>query len=142
MRTILFACLLAACLAYSIMRGGWPERLGSLILTVGSVLTVLVNSPLQQRYSSIEFGILAVDVGVLFAFLALALLTDRFWPLWTTALQLLVVLAHLARWADPYMFRLGYGFIMAFWSYLQLLAMAAGTYAQHRASRKRAAARF
>ena len=142
MRIILFACLLAACLTYSIVRGGWPERLGMLILTIGSVLTPLVNSPLQQRYSSIEFGVLAVDVGVLFAFLALALSTDRYWPLWTTALQLLVVLAHLAKWADPLMFRVGYGFIMAVCSYLQLLVMALGIRAHHRARLKRAAGRF
>jgi hypothetical protein len=55
---------------------------------------------------------------------------------------LLVVLAHLAKWADPHMFRVGYGFIIAFWSYLQLLVMALGIRAYHRAQLKRAAARF
>lgn len=142
MRVLLYVTLLLGCFAYAAARGGWPERLGVLILMAGSALTAVALPPLQQRYSSLETEILIVDAGVLFAFLALALATDRYWPLWTTALQLLVVLAHLAKWADPHMFRVGYGFIMAVWSYLQLLVMALGIRAYHRARLKRAAARY
>lgn len=128
MRMLLFAVLLLGCLLYAFWRGGWPERVGALNMFVGSVLTVLVNSPLSTRYASVEVGILIVDVAVLIVFLALALRTDRYWPLWTTALQILVVLAHLARLADPEMIRNGYGFVMAAWSYPQLLAIGLGTW--------------
>jgi uncharacterized membrane protein len=140
MRTIIFATLLVGCLAYAFARGGRPERVGVLILIVGSVLTVVANSPLPHRYASVETGVLVVDVGVLLAYLALALLTDRYWPLWTTALQLLVVFAHLAKAADPEMLRNGYGFILAVWSYLQLLIITMGTRAHHRRSRPNPAA--
>jgi len=142
MRVLLYVTLLLACFAYALVRGGWPERLGVLILMVGSALTFAALPPLQQRYASVEMGIMLIDVAVLFAFLALALSTDRYWPLWTTALQLLVVFAHLARWADPHMFRLGYGIIMAGWSYLQLLVMALGIRAHDRTVRREAAGRF
>jgi hypothetical protein len=142
MRVLFFVTLLLACLAYALLRGGWPERSGVLMLVVASALTFAAGSPLQQRFASVETGVLIVDVGLLIAFLTLALTTDRYWPLWTTALQLLVVLAHLARWADPHMFRVGYGFIMAVWSYLQLLVMALGIRAYHRARLKSAAARY
>jgi hypothetical protein len=142
MRMLLFAILLFACFFYALARGGWPERIGSFVLIAGSFLTLAVNSPLQQRYASVEIGILVVDVGVLLAFLALALLTDRYWPLWTTALQLLVVLAHLARWADPEMFRHGYGFILAVWSYMQLLVMALGIRAHQKQQLKTSAEHF
>ncbi len=139
---LLFAALLFACFFYALAKGGWPERIGSLVLIVGSFLTLAVGSSLQQRFASVETGILIVDVGVLFAFLALALITDRYWPLWTTALQLLVVLAHLARWADPEMFRHGYGFILAVWSYMQLLVMALGIRAQQKRQLKTSAENF
>ncbi len=139
---LLFAALLFGCFFYALAKGGWPERIGSFVLVVGSFLTLAVATSLQQRFASVEIGILVVDVAVLFAFLALALNTDRYWPLWTTALQLLVVLAHLARWADPGMFRHGYGFILAVWSYMQLLVMALGVRAHQKQQLRTSAEHF
>ena len=132
MRMLIFAALLFGCFFYALARGGWPERTGILILMIGSVLSAVANSPLQERYASVEIGIFLVDAGMLAAYLALALATDRYWPLWITALQLLVVLAHLAKLADPDMLRNGYGFIMAVWSYPQIIIMALATRAHHR----------
>ena len=129
---LVFAALLAACTLYALARGGWPERVGAVNLALGSVLTLAVNSPLAIRYASVEIRIFLVDLAVFAVFLLIALLSDRFWPLWTTALQLLVVMAHLARLADPEMIRPGYGFLMAAWSYPQLLAIALGVRARRR----------
>jgi hypothetical protein len=106
---------------------------------VGCVLTFLVNSPLAERYASVELAILIIDAGMLLIFTGLALRTDRFWPLWVAALQVLAVLAHLAKLADPEMLRNGYGFVMAVWSYPQLLAIALGTRAYGRTRRTIAA---
>lgn len=121
MRMLIFAALLAGCLIISFGRGGWPERIGAMNMAIGSVLTLLVNSPLSTRYASVEVRIFIVDVAVLLVFVALALRTDRFWPLWTAAMQVLVILAHVARFADPQMMRNGYGIVMAIWSYPQLV---------------------
>jgi len=133
MRILIYAALLVGCLIISFWRGGWPERIGSANMAIGSVLTVLVNSPMSTRYASVEIGIFIVDLAVLLVFLALALRTDRFWPLWTTAMQLLVVLAHAARLADPGMLRNGYGVVMAMWSYPQLIVIAAAAWRRTRA---------
>ncbi len=121
---LLFAFLLFGCFIYAVARGGWPERIGAFNLVAGSLATVAVNSPLAVRYASVEVAILLVDVAVLLTFLALALLTDRYWPIWTTAMQILVVLGHAARLVDPTMVPVGYGFLLAFWSYPQLLVLA------------------
>jgi len=131
MRMIAFALLLVACTIYALARGGRPERLGALTMFVGCVLTLAVNSPLSERYASVEMAILVIDAAMLAIFAAIALTSDRYWPLWVTALQLLVVLAHIAKLADPEMLRNGYGFVMAVWSYPQLLAIALGTRAHH-----------
>lgn len=140
MRMLLFALLLFACTAYALARGGRPERIGAVVMLAGCVLTLEVNSPLSVRYASVEIAIMIVDASMLLIFAALALLTDRYWTLWVTALQLLVVLAHVAKLADPVMLRNGYGFVMAVWSYPQLLAIALGTRARHRSGRSASAA--
>ena len=67
MRILLFLTLLLGCLAYAVARGGWPERFGVLILAVGSALTAIAASGLQQRFASVETGILIVDAGMLVA---------------------------------------------------------------------------
>lgn len=139
MRMIAFALLLVACTLYALARGGRPERLGALTMFAGCVLTLAVNSPLSVRYASVEMAILVIDAIMLAIFAAVALFSDRYWPIWVTALQLLVVLAHIAKLADPEMLRNGYGFVMAVWSYPQLLAIALGTRAHHLGSTKPAA---
>jgi len=121
---LFFAFLLFGCFFYALARGGLAERIGTLNLVAGSLATVAVNSPLAERYASVEVSIFLVDVAVLLPFLALALRSDLYWPIWTTALQLLVVLAHAARLSQPGMPPFGYGFLLAFWSYLQLVIMA------------------
>lgn len=127
MRMVLFALLLFACTVYALARGGRVERIGAATMFIGCFLTLAVNSPLPVRYASVEVAILLVDAAMLVIFGALALHSDRYWPLWVTALQLLVLLAHVAKLADQEMLRNGYGFVMAVWSYPQLLAIALGT---------------
>lgn len=140
MRMLLFALLLLGCTAYALVRGGRPERIAALTMFAGCVLTLEVNSPLSVRYASVEIPIFIIDASMLLIFGALALFSDRYWTLWVSALQLLVVLAHVARLADPIMLRNGYGFVMAVWSYPQLLAIALGTRAHHRARKPASAA--
>lgn len=132
MRMLLFAALLFASTGYALIRGGTAERIGATTMFVGCFVTLAVNSPLSVRYASVEIRIMIVDSVMLLIFGALALLTDRYWPLWVAALQLLVVLAHVAKLADPQMLRNGYGFVMAAWSYPQLLAIALGVRAYRR----------
>ncbi|HMJ06328.1 MAG TPA: hypothetical protein VK474_08760 [Chthoniobacterales bacterium] len=127
MRMLLFAALLFASTGYALFRGGTAERLGATTMFVGCFLTLAVNSPLSVRYASVEIPIMIIDIVMLLIFGALVLLTDRYWPLWVTALQLLVVLAHVAKLTYPQMLQNGYGFVMAAWSYPQLLAIALGT---------------
>lgn len=137
MRMIVFACCLLACCGYALVRGGWPERVGALTLLLGSLLTAAAMSPAAGRFASVEVGVLAVDLIVLAIFVGLALGTDRFWPLWVAALQVIGVLAHLARLADSEMMRNGYAFLLAIWGYPMLVAIALGTRAHHRRVRSR-----
>ena len=80
-------------------RGRRPERLGMAVVAVGWVVT-----PFVQRLGSWyepQYGILAVDVVVLAALVALAFRYDRYWPICATAFQAVAVLTHLAFLINP-----------------------------------------
>ena len=140
MRMLIFAACLLACCVYAFARGGRPEKIGAFTLLAGSILSAAAMSPAAGRFASVEVGVLLIDLVVLAVFVALALLTDRYWRLWVSALQLIGVLAHAARLADPEMMRNGYAFLLAVWSYPMLLAIALGTRACHRQAQARSAA--
>ncbi|TZG26192.1 hypothetical protein [Sphingomonas montanisoli] len=116
--------LISIC-AYAIRCGGRPERQGAAIMIAGSVLTVPAAS-LVAQWQSPALGVLAVDMAVLAAFLAIALRSDRYWPLWTTAFQLVGVATHLARLADPGIIPRAYSIAQGFWAYPMLVALAIG----------------
>ena len=139
MHKFIFAGGLLACCLYALLRGGWPERAGALILLAGSILTAAAMSPAAGRFATVELGVLAVDLLVLAAFVAVALKSDRYWPLWTSALQFAGVLVHLARLADPEMMRNGYAFLLAVWSYPMLVTIAVGTRAHRQRVKRRSA---
>ena len=136
MRVLLYFACLIALTAYSWRRGGREERWGAILLLGGSLLTMLAGSPAGLRFVDVETWILIVDIAVLLGFLALALLSDRYWPLWTAALQLIGTLGHLAKLADLDMPRNGYSFLQAFWSYPMMLTIAIGIWRYHRRTRE------
>ena len=73
--------LLLAMAAYAFGRGRIDERLAAGICVIGSMATVIVSSPLNEKYSSVETGVLIVDSLALLGFVLLALGSRRFWPL-------------------------------------------------------------
>jgi hypothetical protein len=87
----------SACLGLILLLGGQPERVGALILIAGSLATGVVAAGVlgSSTWDHLETGILAVDIVVLVALWCVALTSDRFWPYWVTAWQLIAVLVHL-----------------------------------------------
>ena len=128
---IVFWGLTALCCGYALLRGGAPERIGAAIIILGSALTVALGSAWAHRFEHVETGIVAVDVAVLLGFVLLAVFSDRFWPLWVSALQAIVVLTHLARALEPNLMPWAYGVALAIGVYPMLLLVALGTW-RHR----------
>jgi len=114
------------------LRGGAPERIGSTILAVGSVLTVVAVSAAPMRFGSVEIGIFLVDVAALVGFLILALRAERWWPLWVTSLQVIGTTAHAVKLVNPEVIRWAYAFALAFWSYPMLALLVLGTWNHQR----------
>jgi len=78
--TLFWLLLLASC-GYALWRGRKYERMAALVFIAATVSSILWESPVQHRYVGIELTNLIVDSGVLVALIAIALLSDRFWPL-------------------------------------------------------------
>ena len=128
----IFIPLLVAICLYAWWRGGADERIVALTCLAGTVATLLVVSPLRQRYASIEEGLLLVDLAVLAGFITVALRSKRFWPLWVAGLQFTTSLGHVLKGVDQDLLPKAYGAALQFWSYPILIILLVGTYRQHR----------
>jgi hypothetical protein len=128
---LFWALLLLSC-GYALWRGRRDERMVGIICIAATVATRFAVSPLSARYSGVEVGLLAIDAAVLIGFVAVALRSNRFWPLWVAGLQLTTSTAHLMKAIDMQLLPIAYGAAIALWSYPILIILAVGTWRGHR----------
>ena len=131
-----YLIVLATVCAYAFLRGGTESRLAATICVVASVASLVLASPWANSYSRIESGIFIVDMAVLVGFTAIALRSDRFWPLWIAGLQLTTIIAHLFKVIDLDLLPAVYAAAARFWVYPIFLVIVIGTWRSHRRSRK------
>lgn len=129
-KPVYWTVLLLIC-AYAFWRGRGDERAAAATCLGASLIQMLVISPAMHRYSGVEIGVLAVDLGVLAVFVAIALQSSRFWPLWVAGLQLTTVLGHILKAVQLSLLPLAYAGALRFWSYPILLIVAVGTWRTH-----------
>jgi hypothetical protein len=127
----LYWTILVLICAYALWRGRKDERIAAATCLLASLVQVLVVSPAVHRYSGVEFGVMFVDLGVLGVFVAIALQSSRFWPLWVAGLQLTTILGHLLKAVQLSLLPLAYAGALRFWSYPILLILAIGTWRTH-----------
>jgi hypothetical protein len=123
--------LLFAVSAYAFARGRLDERLAALICIAATLITWLFNSPLQDRFSGVEIGVLAADALALAGFTFLALRSDRFWPLWVAGLQLTTTLSHFLKAIQIDLMPQAYAAAARFWVYPIFLVIVVGTWRSH-----------
>ena len=131
---IFWAILVLTC-GYALWRGNRYEQLAALICIAASVISVLLRAPLHERYMGLELGDLGVDTAVLLAFVAIALRSDRFWPLWVAGLQLTISMSHFFKAIDLQLMPQAYAAAERFWSYPTLIIIAVGAWRAHRRRR-------
>lgn len=128
----LFRALMALSCGYALWRGRADERIAAAACILAVVATKFVVSPLSSRYSGVEIGLLAIDLVMLGVFIAIALRSDRFWPLWIAGLQLTGSTAHLMKQIHLDLLPKAYGAAAALWSYPILLILLIGTWRGYR----------
>jgi hypothetical protein len=132
----LFRALLALVAVYALLRGSRDERQVALICILGALLTHYSWSPLHGRLAGLEEGVLTIDLAVFAGFLAVALRSNRFWPLWIAGLQLTTLLGHVLKAADTGLFSRAYGAALMVWSYPIILILLVGTWRGERRARR------
>ncbi len=136
-RVYLFLLLQLAVSMYAVLRGGGPERIVGLALLIAAALGLLVQDrPMSGTFISVDWSLLAIDLGLLAVLIAVALNSDRYWPLWVAAFHVLGTGAHLVRGIDHGIEPVAYAILLASWSYPIVILLAVGTL-RHGDRRKR-----
>ncbi len=124
--------LLALTCGYAFLRGHGDERVSAFTCVTASFASLALLRPANFSYSTVEIGMLAVDILTLAAFVYVALRSDRFWPLWISGLQLTTSVGHVLKAVDPDLLPTAYAAAARLWSYPILIILAVGAWRGHR----------
>lgn len=83
---------------FAFLKGDEPERVGAATYMLAWFASLLAQG--DGRLYDVQWGMFAIDVVVLLVFGAIAWKSQRAWPIWATALQLLVVMSHVMIMVD------------------------------------------
>jgi hypothetical protein len=117
-------------------KGGAPERIASATLLIAATLSLFVRQPVATQFQSIETGVFIVDLGLLGVMVALAILSERFWPLWMAAMAAIAALTHVSMLLKLDLMAWAYWRSQALWSYPMQLLLALATW-RHQSRLKR-----
>ena len=129
-KLLYWAFLFLVC-GYAFWRGRTDERMAATVALVATIATHFAISPLRDRYSVEETGVMLVDLATFAAFTFIALRSHRFWPLWIAGLQLTSTTAHLFKAIHFDLLPKAYAAALVFWSYPILIILAVGTWRSH-----------
>jgi hypothetical protein len=82
----------------------------------------------HDSFKHAQVAVLGLDSAVMLALFCIALTSDRFWPLWVTAFQVLELFMHIAMAMDHRVGARAYYIGIEISSYLILTALAVGTW--------------
>lgn len=121
-----FIFALLMCAGYASLFGGRTGQAGSVIFILATVFTAL-GTLLNPTWGSISYAVLAVDSGCLLLLAALAVNSNRFWPIWAVGFQIAAVATHIATFWIPEIVPKAYQAILSFWSIPIIWVMVIGT---------------
>ena len=128
----LFWTLLIVTCGYALLRGRKYEQLAAILFIGASIGSVLARSAATRPYVGVQVSDLLIDSFVTIATVAIALRSDRFWPLWVAGLQLTISMSHLLKAFSPDLLPLAYAAAERFWSYPTLIILFIGAWRQHK----------
>lgn len=126
------AILAISCFA-ALRWGGTDEKLAGAGMLAAVIISNIVS---DGSYGHTETGVLIVDVSVFFGLLVLALRSDRFWPMWAAAFQLIGTMVHIGSMSQTGDFAWAYYVALIFWTFPVFIALLAGTWFEGRFRRQ------
>jgi hypothetical protein len=139
-RLLIYHALLFAACGYALLRGRTDARIVAVVFLVGDFATTLLRSHAASDYSSVETSTMMIDVFAFVGFTYAALISDRFWPLWISGLQLTTSMGHMLKAIDAHLLPLAYAAALRFWAYPILIILLVGTWRAQRRSKHEATA--
>jgi hypothetical protein len=131
-RLIIYYVLLFGSCGYAFWRGKTEARIVASAFFVGSFATIAIRSHSSGSYSSLEMGVFVIDVACFLVFTYSALISDRFWPLWVSGLQLTTSFGHIMKVLDTHLLPMAYAAALRFWGYPILIILAVGVWRSQR----------
>jgi len=132
MRVHLYLAGLTLVLIYAMWKGGGPERAVGWILIAMGVSTTLARLIFPPSFMHLDEVVLSSDFAALVALLLVALRSSRFWPLCVCSLQIVSIVAHLARALDYSIHPKVYWLMAIGPSYPIIILLAVGTWRHQR----------
>jgi hypothetical protein len=132
---IIFWLLASLSCGFVWLHGETEGRKAVGLFVIATLLTWVAQS-VDTEWRQTHWPLMAVDTAYLVAAYVFALRSNRYWPLWITAFQLLTVATHLATILAPDYLPKIYSAIATFWAVPLLLSMVAGVYLDHRAFKR------
>lgn len=130
MRYALQILILILVSLYAWRRAGVTEQAGTVLmaclLLVSPIYAAL--STTAGQFDHIDLGYLVIDGVLLIGMVGLALVSDKWWPLWLAGAQLIALLSHLVRLIDASYAPFAYALMMRTPSWIQLVILAIGTW--------------
>jgi hypothetical protein len=111
--------------------GGRDEQLTAIACIAATLASRVVNT----NYHHMESTILMIDAALLAGLVVLALKSDRFWPMYAAAFQLVGLVVHIGSMTETGDFAGAYAVGLIFWSYAVMAALMAGTWLEGRSRR-------
>ena len=128
-RVLIYRALMYGVCGYALFRGKADARIVAAVFLVGDLATLALRS---STYSSVETSVFVIDISAFLAFTYAALISDRFWPLWISGLQLTTSMGHVFKLIDSHLLPLAYAAALRFWAYPILIILAVGTFRSRR----------
>jgi hypothetical protein len=119
-------------------RGRWPERSVAAAMIAAWLATALFQNGTQLWGP--QSSVMIIDSLLLIALLAIALKSDRWWPMWACGFHALSVVLHIAVMADPKIWGRAYFVAGNTFSYLAMTALFVGALRTPRRARAAATA--
>ncbi|MFL6728652.1 MAG: hypothetical protein ACJ8E3_08385 [Sphingomicrobium sp.] len=129
---VIFWLLLFVVCASAALRGRTDERIAAGACAVATLVTHFILGPMKIKYSTVEPGLMALDLAMLATFVVLALRSSRFWPLWVAGLQLTMSTAHLLKAVEVDLMPRAYAAALVFWSYPILIIILISSWRTHK----------
>jgi hypothetical protein len=96
LRNLFFLVLLFVSTGYAFLAGGRWEKWVAGLLCAATLSTMVLLAPFAVHFVHFETGTFLIDCLLLAALFSISLISDRYWPLWITALHGVAVLTHAA----------------------------------------------